>query len=225
MSRDGGRLARVRSGILLLLLGAVVPLFPGQSPKPTTHADRKAILSQLEEGVWPLIILGDVNEDGRVDAADAALLEQLARGRSPAAASCPAAADLSPDGKIDQADVAVMRRILAQGSVSVPALYAPDRLACSFKWFALAARPAAALGESNPVYFLDPRFNTGNSRVEVDQGKATVIPMPDGRGYVVDAAPSSAPGGYITLRITLGARGAGGRYYYTFPWGNPLPRR
>ncbi len=63
---------------------------------------------------------------------------------------------------------------------------------------------------------LDSHFNSENSKVEVAEGNATVKPMLDGRGFVVTTSGAATDSGYITLLITLGANGSGGRYYYTY---------
>ncbi len=111
-----------------------------------------ARLMETEVGVAPLFVIGDVNEDGVVDAADLALMEKLAAGQSPAAATCPAAADPNMDGKVDATDLEIMRRMLVNGSVAVPALNFQFKLPCGFKRLRLAARPSVNVGESDPVY-------------------------------------------------------------------------
>ena len=89
-------------------------------------------LQQLEIGAAPLFVFGDVNEDGKVDAADLALIQQLAAGQSPAAAICPAAADFNQNGKIDTTDVAAIEKLLSQGGGS-PAPRLPLRPALQFR--------------------------------------------------------------------------------------------
>jgi hypothetical protein len=212
----------VRTWLLALLVLAPSPAlsFQAQTGEQVV-AQRVAALMQLEEGAAPLLVLGDVNEDGQVNADDAALIEQLSAGQSPATATCQAAADLNMDGKIDATDVQVMRRMLARGPISIPALHFQYRLPCSFKRFLVAARPAVSGSETNPVYFLDPLFNTQNSKVEVVEGSANVTAMPNDRGYVVVSSRPDIHSGYITLLITLGANASGGRYYYTYPFGLP----
>jgi hypothetical protein len=202
----------------LILAASGIMLLDGQN-REQARAEQAATLMRLEQGVAPLFVLGDVNEDGQVNAADAALIEQLAAGRSPAAATCPAAADFNLDGKIDSADIEIMRRMLERGPITIPALHFQYRLPCSFKNLALAARPAAE-GGTNLVYFLDRRFNPVNSRVEVAEGQATATPLAGGEGYMVSGSSADTKSATVTLLITLGNRASGGRYYYTYDIGS-----
>ena len=144
------------------------------------------------------------------------MVEKLAAGESPAEATCPAAADLNMDGRIDAANLPAMRRMMSKGRIVIPALHYQFRLPCRFKRLLVAARPEADLDGSNPIYLLDPRFTSENSKVEVVRGSATVRPMPDHRGFIVKIAGSSPRSGHILLRITLGPDGSGGRFYYTY---------
>ena len=201
----------------------------GIAARPSVHQQlnqdivdhRMEALLQLERGVAPLLVLGDVNEDGKVDAADAALIERLAAGELPAEATCPAAADFNMDGKVDAYDVQIARQMLAEGQVRIPPLRFPFKLDCSFQRLAVAARPAAAADGTNKIYFLDSSFNTHNSKVEVAKGDASVTALPGGNGFLVISAVGSAPR-VITVMITLGENGSGGRYYYSFSVGSEL---
>jgi hypothetical protein len=66
-------------------------------------------------------IRGDVNEDGVITAADAALLRQYLAGE--AYLGCPEAADLNGDGRIDEQDHIATESFLATGTPVPPAPY------------------------------------------------------------------------------------------------------
>jgi hypothetical protein len=180
---------------------------------------RLEMLHRLEVGAAPLFIFGDVNEDGKVNATDLALIQQLAAGKSPAAATCPAAGDFNQDGKIDAADVDAMRKMLSAGTPATLTLGFPYRLPCSFKRMLVAAHPNADEKGENAVYFLDSRFTTENSTVVVQMGKAAVAPMADRHGYIIDALSSPGESGTLALKITLGKNGSGGTFTYSYHFG------
>jgi hypothetical protein len=180
---------------------------------------RFEMLQQLEVGAAPLFVFGDVNEDGKVDATDLALIQQLAAGKSPAAATCPAAGDFNQDGKIDAADVAAMQKKLSAGSSAAQTLGFPYSLPCSFKNLLVAAHPNADAQGMNSVYFLDARFTTENSTVASPAGKASVAPTADKHGYIVQAQSAPGESGILTLKITLGKNGSGGTFTYNYHYG------
>lgn len=176
-------------------------------------------LQQLEVGTAPLLVFGDVNEDGKVNAADLTLMQQLAAGKSPAAATCPAAGDFNQDGKIDAADVAAMQKRLAAGSAGAQTLGFPYSLPCSFKNLLVAAHPNADGQGRNSIYFLDSRFTTENSTVVAPTGNAAVTPTADHHAYIVDALSAQGESGTMTLKITLGKNGSGGTFNYSYHFG------
>lgn len=176
-------------------------------------------LQQLEIGAAPLFVFGDVNEDGKVDAADLALIQQLAAGQSPAAAICPAAADFNQNGKIDTTDVAAIEKLLSQGGAAPQLLGYPYGLPCSFDKLLVAAHPNADEQGGNSVYFVDPRFTTENSTVVAPTGNAAVTPTADHHAYIVDALSAQGESGTMMLKITLGKNGSGGTFTYSYHFG------
>ncbi len=192
---------------------------------PQSAADAEKIqqrmeaLNHLEVGAAPLFVFGDVNEDGKVDAADLALIEQLAAGESPAAATCPAAGDFSQDGKIDATDVAAMQKLLSAGSATTLTLGYPYSLPCSFDNLLVAAHPNADKQGENSIYFLDSQFTTENSTVVASTGDAAITATADHRAYIVDALAAQGESGTMTLKITLGTNGSGGTFTYSYHYG------
>jgi hypothetical protein len=181
--------------------------------------ERRSTLLKLEIGATPLFMFGDVNEDGTVNAVDLELIQELAAGKSPAAATCPAAGDFNQDGKIDGTDVDAMRKMLSAGIPATLTLGFPYSLPCSFKRMLVAAHPNADTQGENSVYFLNSRFTTENSTVMVQMGKAAVAPMADHRGYIIDTLTSPGESGIVALKITLGKNGTGGTFTYSYHFG------
>ncbi len=181
--------------------------------------ERFSTLQKLEVGAAPLFVFGDVNEDGKVNAADLELTKELAAGKSPAAATCPAAGDFNQDGKIDATDVDAMRKMLSAGRPATLTLGFPYRLPCSFKRMLVAAHPNADAQGENSVYFLDSRFTTENSTVVVQMGKAVVAPTADHHAYIIDALSALGESGTLALKITLGKNGSGVTFTYSYHFG------
>ena len=145
-----------------------------QKKLPPDYEKKREAIRSFESGVTPLFVLGDLNEDGKVDQEDLKLLRAYVAHPGGAGISCLAAADLDDNGSISAKDVAVLEQILAKGAVVAPALSAHSRLGCDFKNFFIAARPQGIPGGTVPIHFLDPRFTTQNSSVTVASGPATV---------------------------------------------------
>jgi len=171
---------------------------------------------ELKLGLTPLQVLGDLNEDGRVDKKDRQLLAQMVASHSqrvPAGVTCAAAADINSDRRVDQSDLDEMDRWFAHGNlVDAPALVHRSTPACSMSHAFIAAMLKSVNREPVLIQFLDHQFNSGNSSVTVIYGAATVNPETDGTGFVITPA-ASQNGGTITVAINLpGQR----KYLYTF---------
>ncbi len=215
--------ARVASLVILLATGLDVRLAHGQAPappnRPTNHDQRVAVLQHLEVSVVPLYIVGDVNEDGRVDEADRALIRMLAQFRTKPAitdsAPCPAAADLSLNGEIDEKDVAIIDDWLKDGGVvTTPTLASQSFLPCKFSNMFIAAKLDVRPGGVMPLRFLDLNLTTANCTVTVQDGRGVVKPTADGRGFDVQVPADAQAEDTVTVLITLPE---GKRFYYTFP--------
>ncbi len=189
--------------------------------QPTNFDQRVAILQDLEEkfGVVPLYILGDVNEDGKVDEADRALIRVLAQSPGKpaitAAIPCPAAADLSLGGEINEKDLQIMDDWLkGGGTVTTPALDSQSFLPCKFSSMFVAAKLDIPPGGVMTLRFLDLNLTTSNCRVTVQEGRGVVKPAADGRGFDVEVPADAKAEDTVTLLISLPE---GKRFYYTFP--------
>ncbi len=181
--------------------------------------------SELKLGLTPLLVLGDLNEDGRIDQKDRQLLAEMVaspKKKIPAEVTCPAAADINSDRRIDKSDLGEIDRWLANGrTVEAPALAHRSTPACSLSHAFIAAQLSSMNQEPVSIQFLDHRFSTSNSNVAVIYGAATVKPEADGTGFVVTPAASQT-GGTITVAISLPGKR---KYLYTFPISGKTPVR
>jgi hypothetical protein len=224
--RRARRLLAGAAGVVVAWFVTSVPA-PAQSGSvPPTREVRLAAIGGLQEGLVPLFVLGDVNEDGRVDAQDLALVRALAEatahgGTLPAAATCPAAGDFDMSTRVDSRDVAQLAAILKAGRVVQAALAWQPRVPCSFAWFRVATRPDAEPGEAVPVRFLRPGMTAATCKVTVRDGAASVEASKDGLGYVVNVAENAKPGSMVTLLLRLGQDG---EYLYSLAI-TPIPPR
>jgi len=203
-----------------------VALIPARAAAdPPVHRTEN-LLPQLEEGLTPLFILGDLNEDGIVDQKDRDLLAKIVAAPSgsppPAAATCVAAGDLDFDRVIDKRDLKRLDSWLEGGHrLRVPALGYQPSLPCEFKHLFVAVLLDAPLGTPVPIRFLEPGVSAKNAKVRIQSGPASV--RPDGRGYLVQTTSAAKPGDEIVLLITLPKDR---EYLYSYqiePW--PIPPR
>ena len=211
-----------------MLIAILVTIALG-SPKPASGGPQanphRPIQPDFEQGLVPVFVLGDLNEDGRVDKIDQELLKQMLAApgnRAPAGASCVAAGDLNLNSRIDQEDLSRMNEWLKdEPQVEIPALTYDNRLPCAFKHLLIATRLDATPGEDVPIVFLEPGLSPSNSNVVVQSGPGIVRQAKDGKGYVVRTSPSATVGEHVILLITLPRR----RYYdaYTVIDASPPP--
>ena len=182
-----------------------------QKKLPPDYEKKREAIRSFESGVVPLFVLGDLNEDSKVDQDDLKLLRAYVAHAGGPGISCLAAADLDDNGSISSKDVAVLEQILAKGVVHAPALSAHSRLGCDFKNFFIAARPQGIPGGTVPIHFLNPRFNNQNSSVTVASGPATV--SKENNAFIVHLAASAPGNSTVTVAITLADTH---KYLYTF---------
>src|ERR1051326_7289641 len=103
---------------VIALLVAMITLSVAQQRKlPPDYEKKRQALANLEVGVVPLFVLGDLNEDGVVDQQDLKLLREYVAQKNAVGISCMAAADLNEDRAVDAKDVDVLAQILKQGTV------------------------------------------------------------------------------------------------------------
>ncbi len=168
-------------------------------------------------GLVPLFVLGDVNEDGKIDLRDLALVRQLAKQTRPIqptkAISCPAAGDLDQNGAIDARDVATLTTWTRLG-VTTPALSYLSALPCNFTRLLIAASPGVELGRKAHIRFMHKSLNSANSTVAVEEGDATIASANDGAGYEVTPGATAKVGDLIVLKVTVPRNKD---YYYSLP--------
>lgn len=203
-----------RKAIVILICAWAVFFAVGEAqPKklPPDYEKKREAIRSFESGVTPLFVLGDLNEDGKVDQEDLELLRAYVARAGGSGISCLAAADLDDNGSISSKDVAVLEQILAKGAVQAPALSAHSRLGCDFKNFFIAARPQGIPGGTVPIHFLNPRFTTQNSSVTVASGPATV--SKESSAFIVHLAAGAPVNSIVTLAIVLADNR---KFFYTF---------
>jgi hypothetical protein len=196
---------------LMLIFSAAGSALGGPQANP-----HRPIQPDFQEGLVPVFVLGDLNEDGRVDQADRKLLAQILAApgnRAPQAATCVAAGDLNLNSRIDREDLVRMDEWLkGEPQVEVPALTYDSRLPCAFRHLLIATRLDATPGEDVPIVFLEPGLSPENSTVAVESGPGTVRKSSDGKGYVVLTSSSASVGDHVVLLITLPKR----KYYFAY---------
>lgn len=214
MAMAARRSRRLRSMSLALALASSLGLLLSASAQqkklPPDYEKKMDALRPLEQGVVPLFILGDLNEDGVVDAKDLDLLKQYITRKSEAGISCLAAGDLSRNGEVNSKDVEMFERMLQRGKITTPALAPASNLPCDFKNFWFAAQRQARPGGTVSIHFLDSRFTAQNTSVAVVSGQARVAQA--GNAFRVQVSPTAAPDSTVSVSITV----SGGRkYFYT----------
>jgi Dockerin type I domain len=196
-----------------LVLAACSTGFSQQPQKhvPPAYEKKMEAIKNLEAGVAPLFVIGDVNEDGVVDDKDLQLVKAYLDKRSAAGISCLAAADVNTDGVVDAKDLSLLQKALSRGAVQAAPLAYHSTLPCDYKNFFIAARSGARPGGTVPVHFLNPQFTTQNSSVTVQSGEATVVKSGD--SYIVQVSKTAGPNSLVDLAIVLADRK---RYTYAF---------
>lgn len=201
--------------VLAALLGLLLSASAQQKKLPPDYEKKMDALRPLEQGVVPLFILGDLNEDGAVDAKDLDLLKQYVNRKSEAGISCLAAGDLSRNGEVNSTDVEMFARMLQRGKITAPALAPASNLPCDFKNFWFGAQRQARPGGTVSIHFLDPRFTAQNTSVTVVSGQAGVSQV--GNAFRVQVSPTAAPDSTVSVSMKAsGGNASGGKeYFYT----------
>jgi hypothetical protein len=200
---------------LSLSIVTLTALFYGfASADPAVHP-RQNLFPDLEIGLEPQFVLGDLNEDGIVDRQDRALLAATA-GRPatapPRGVSCVAAGDLNFDRRVDGRDLKIMDEWLAAAPrLEAPALNFQPSLPCSFRRPFVALSPQLLAGGSASIRFLQKGVSSSNARVTVYSGSASVTR--EASGYAVNAPASAKSGELIDILITMPDRR---EYLYTY---------
>src|SRR5205823_7452884 len=96
---------RTMPALVAWFLVAFAPIFSnGQQREkhvPPDFERKMETLRNLESGVAPLFVIGDLNEDGVVNEKDFQLAQVYVERKSSAGISCLAAGDLNTDGVVD----------------------------------------------------------------------------------------------------------------------------
>jgi hypothetical protein len=183
---------------------------------PPDWEPKLAVLHSAGNGLIPLFVLGDVNEDGQVDEQDLELVRSIVQAGNqtqlPAAISCLAAGDVDQNGRIDQRDLDTLTEWVSK-KVTAPALSYQAALSCDFKRFILAASPYARRGGAARIRFLDAALNAANTMVSIEEGEAVIGIAADDRGYEAIVRDAAKVGDQIVLKIILPDKRI---YYYSF---------
>lgn len=202
------RLAAIAVALLAWAIG-----FSQQKQKhvPPDYEKKMEAIKNFEVGVAPLFVMGDLNEDGVVDAKDLQLVKTYVETHAAAGISCLAGGDVNTDGAVDAKDLLLLEKALSRGAIEAPPLAYHSSLPCDYKNFFIAARSGARPGGTVPVHFLNPKFTTQNSTVTVQSGPATIVKTAE--SFLVQVSKSARPESPITVAIGLAD---GKRYTYTF---------
>lgn len=207
------------------IAGALILAFCGvraeaAGPAGDDIAAKREIVRGLPDGVVPLYVLGDLNEDGRVDREDLRILTELVAmleksAPQPAGLGCVAAGDVNLDGNIDSADVKRLSEWLGKANeITTPAMYWKPGLPCGFARLAVASKAQARPGEEFAVMLIGSGLDAHNTRVAIHSGPATVAGAADGKGYTIKTSREAKDGDYLVLRVTEPERR---EYFYTVP--------
>jgi hypothetical protein len=190
----------------------------GLAFRPPNHEAKVTALRKAGDA------LGDVNEDGRVDATDRDLVARLASSRRPVRpteqASCPAAGDVDQNGTIDDRDRVELARWVEHGPVVAPALYSQHYLPCNFNRFLLAASATRSATGGASLRFLDSALSTATVKARVLEGPGRVAASSDRRGFIVTIGASGRRGDLVVVEITLP-----GSLVYLYTLEAPVARR
>lgn len=203
----------------LAILSVSAFAFAAGTESPTRDETRK-ILRELPDGVHPLYVLGDLNEDGKVDREDLRILSefvdaQRTNGFAPGGLTCIAAGDVNRDGNVDSADIGMLKDWLARApELPAPALYWSSQLPCSYSHLMVASKVQSHPGEVVAVLVVGKGVDPAKTELRIHSGPATVTRAGGGRGFDVKVAATATSSDYIVLKLTVPDRRD---YYYQLP--------
>jgi dockerin type I repeat protein len=128
------RANHIEAGLVSVVLAAVSLLGSDSivlaaGPESRQVEQLRKLMRALPDGALPLYVLGDLNEDGKVDHEELRILAEYIASQKknappPRDLRCIAAADVNRDGKVDSVDLAMLKDWLTRvPELSVPALY------------------------------------------------------------------------------------------------------
>ncbi|MGQ0642543.1 MAG: dockerin type I domain-containing protein [Gemmatimonadaceae bacterium] len=168
--------------------------------------------SDLPTDVAPLFVVGDVNEDGKIDALDKALIARLSSAqRDSSAASCFAAADVTLDGAVDAADAVAFDKLAGDSvrNASLP-LYAQPYVACGYRQRFVAAPVEWSHERPLRIYLLQGH-TTDRVRLSVRGAAAEAQALPNNNGWEIRVREDLATDALLTITLMV----AEVRYSYT----------
>ena len=168
--------------------------------------------SDLPTDVAPLFVVGDVNEDGKIDAADKTLISRLASAeRDSSAASCFAAADVTQDGAVGPADVVAFDKLAGDSvrNASLP-LYAQPYVPCTYARRFVAAPVEWSHARPLRIYLLQGH-SADRVRLSVRAGAAEALALPNNNGWEIRVREDLTTDALLTITFTV----AEARYSYT----------
>ncbi len=210
------------SGVMLATLGVMLLTHWARAAGPESERveQMRGLMRTLPDGAVPLFVLGDLNEDGKVDREDLAIMTEFVASMeknapAPPGVRCIAAADVNRDGKVDSSDIDMLKDWLARApELSAPALYWSRDLPCSYSRLTIATMTQSHPGESVPVVLIGDGLDTSNTTLKIHSGPATVLRGGNIKSLVVKVDAKATGSDFIVLDLTTpGPR----EYYYQFP--------
>ena len=196
------------------------PISSAADPSSARTEKMRQLMRTLPDGSVVLYVLGDLNEDGKVDSEDLQILTELVaslanNAPAPPKLRCVAAADVNRDNYVDSSDIAMLKDWLTRApELSAPALYWSRELPCSYSRLTIATMTQSPRGATVPVILIGEGLDTTNTKLKIHSGPATVMRPTSGNTYEVKVDSNAKSSDYIVLDLTTpGPR----EYYYQFP--------
>ena len=215
----------LRPGLLCLILAAlgilaINPISRAADPASERTEKLRQLMRTLPDGAVVLYVLGDVNEDGKVDREDLRILTELVaslakNSPAPPEVQCIAAADVNRDGNVDTSDVDMLKDWLTRvPELSAPALYWSRDLPCSYSRLTIATMTQSPRGGTVPVILIGDGLDTTNTTLKIHSGPATVMRPTNSNTFEVKVDSKAKSSEYVVLDLTTpGPR----EYFYQFP--------
>lgn len=215
----------LRPGLSCLILAAlgilaINPISRAADPASERAEKLRQLMRTLPDGAVVLCVLGDLNEDGKVDREDLRLLTELVASHAknapaPPEVRCIAAADVNRDSNVDSADVDMLKDWLTRvPELSAPALYWSRDLPCSYSRLTIATMTQSPPGGTVPVILIGDGLDTANTTLKIHSGPATVMRPTNGNTFEVKVDSKAKSSDYVVLDLTTPGPH---EYFYQFP--------
>jgi hypothetical protein len=170
---------------------------PSKTPMPQ--------FDHLPRGMMPLFMVGDLNQDRRVDDTDLELFADHLEADAPVA--CQAAADVDGNSVVDLRDYEILVDAFAtEGEIVAAPLGAHPRLPCEYS-NPIAAAKFGVYDDVYSVLFLDPTVAEGPVTIQVDSPQVSFTQL-DGAQQVDFHVGEMNVGATATATFDLGENGA-----------------